>query len=237
MALLEHFLLTNFNVVREDHDRDASGAPVLTGEWLEHRFDLFERFCLPSVAGQSASDFTWLVRWDEDGMPEDHRARLRDHAAALPAMALVPGDRAFWVEIARRVGGARRRVLTSRLDNDDALHRDALATLRDAVGERDLEFLNLPHGYCHRHPGGPTYRVDDWSSPFISLVETVDRTPPMTAVCVSHVEAARVAPVRQVGDYPAWVQVIHGRNLHNRLRGRPCPEPDLAGEFSVAPAP
>ena len=68
MSSFQHFLLTNFNVRLPKFSQDGNGLSVLTEEWLEHRLMLFERFCLPSVLGQTNLGFTWLVRYD-DTMP------------------------------------------------------------------------------------------------------------------------------------------------------------------------
>jgi hypothetical protein len=227
---MRHYLLTNFNVRREDvgarPDRD----------WLEHRFGLFERFCLPSVAGQTCSDFTWLVRWDESGMPDEYAARLREHEAALPQLRLVPEELAFHVAVRRDLEGPVR-LLTTRLDNDDALRRDAVALLQAEAREPGMEFLNLPLGYCLEHPGGRTCLSDEPSNHFLSLAEDVNGGAPQTAVCTSHHNAATLAPVRQVGEGPSWLRVVHGRNLVNAATGEPCQAPDLRGLFNVSPRP
>ena len=225
---LEHYLLTNFNVKRDDvgtrPDRD----------WLEDRFELFEHFCLPSVAGQTCKDFTWLIRWDDEGTPDEYRRRLLAHEAALPCLHLVPERRGFHVVIGERLDGGPCRLLTTRLDNDDALHRDAVALLQSEARGEGMEFLNLPRGYCLEHPAGRTMLSEQPRNPFISLAEDVRGETPRTAVCVSHHKAWQLAPIRQVGEGPSWVQVVHGRNLYNFPVGRPCDPPDLRGLFNIA---
>src|SRR5262249_1091214 len=49
----------------------------------------------------------------------------------------------------------------------------------------------------------------------------------------THEEAPQVAPVRQVDDRPGWLQVIHDRNISNRVRGRRAPATRLHEEFSL----
>ncbi|MFL5867164.1 MAG: glycosyltransferase [Thermoleophilaceae bacterium] len=225
---LEHYLLTNFNVKRDD----LACRPDL--DWLKNRFELFERYCLPSVAGQICRDFTWLIRWDDEGTPASQRDRLLAYAEALPLIRLVPERIAFHIAIARSLDGSPRRLLTTRLDNDDALHRDAVALLQREAGGEGMEFLNMPLGYCLEHPGGRTFLVEQPHNPFVSLAEDVNGASPRTAVCVSHHDAAALAPVRQVGAAPSWLQVIHGRNAANEAVGEPCDPPDLRGLFNVA---
>ncbi len=225
---LEHYLLTKFNVRRVEvgtrPDRD----------WLDHRFELFERYCLPSVAGQTCQDFTWLIRWDEEGMSDEHRRRLRAHETDLPNLRLVPERLSFQMVIGRSLKGWRRkRLLTTRLDNDDALGRDAVAVLQSEARGGRLEFLNLPLGYCLEHPSGRMTLTEQPHNPFISLAEDVRREAPHTAVCVNHHEAEELAPIRQVGAARSWLQVVHDRNLYNYAIGSPCEPPDLGSLFNV----
>ena len=77
-----HVIMTRFNVERpRRHD------PMrLDPDWLAGRFDLFEKYCLPSVAAQTARDFHWLVYFDA-GTPEPIRRRI---AACREVFPFVP---------------------------------------------------------------------------------------------------------------------------------------------------
>src|ERR1700730_13355201 len=59
MNRFRHLILTRFNVKIPEYDSPGT-------EWLEHRFGLFERFCLPSLQNQSNLDFDWLLFCDKD---------------------------------------------------------------------------------------------------------------------------------------------------------------------------
>jgi hypothetical protein len=55
----EHVLLTRFNVrYVEDPNAPSIGTDP---DWLARRFELFERYCLPSVIAQSAQNFSWII--------------------------------------------------------------------------------------------------------------------------------------------------------------------------------
>jgi len=239
MRQVEHFVLTNFNVRRDDCERDRDGrpvdrhgAPVRTREWLDERFVLFERFCLPSLVAQTCLDFTWLLGYDPMGIPPEHRRRLRAHETAFANLRLVPEPTSFRQAIADSPNPRTGRLLTTRLDSDDALHRSAIALLqRHATGD-DLEFLNLPLGYCHSYPDGRTRLLRHESNHFLSLAEN-GNAEPRTAVCANHNRAREVAPVRQIGHRPAWLQVIHRRNMQNSFEGEPCAPPNLREAFNV----
>ena len=168
---LHHFLLTNFNV-RLGWARDAHGGPVLTPEWMEHRWRLFEAFCLPSVRGQSTQSFQWLIRFDP-ATPEPHRRRFRQLTAEMTNVTPLWRAEPFSAAICNLLDRSAELLLTTRLDNDDGLHRTAMARIQVAVGDSAPEFLNFPSGFRLVLADGRLLRYTNHSNPFLSLVERV----------------------------------------------------------------
>jgi hypothetical protein len=232
MPRLEHFVMTNFNVYRTDTLRDKKGGEVRTPEWLEERFDLFERFCLPSIVAQTCQDFTWIVKYDGKGTPQKFINRLLEHEAAVPNMRLEPRAISFRMAIARILGERRCRLLTTRLDNDDAFHRTALERVQREAGDDGVEFLNFPFGYSLSYPEGEVRLFEYHSNPFVSLVEDYTGEEPLTACCTSSGQVSEVAPLRQLDPEPSWIQVVHGRNAVNILQGELCEPPALGEAFN-----
>jgi Putative rhamnosyl transferase len=219
---LAHLVLTRFNVrwIVGPHDTD----------WLAHRFDLFERYCLPSMRGQTEQGFRWLVFFDES-TPEPYRSRVErytDWPAFTPCFIGPPSSEVYDAAIAAHLDGAER-LLTTRLDNDDALARDAVERLQAAIRPGPREFLNFPDGYVwHR---GRLYAHSHPSNAFLSLSEPAAGF--RSAWADPHEEAARVAPVRQLPGEPAWLQVIHEHNVSNRVRGRRYPADRVRASFAL----
>jgi hypothetical protein len=164
-----HFLLTNFNV-RLGWAHDADGVPVLTPEWMEHRWQLFQAFCLPSVRGQSTRRFRWLVRFDP-ATPEPDRRRFRQLTAGMTNVTPLWRAEPFSTAICSQLDRSAGPLLTTRLDNDDCLHRTAMARIQAAAGDTAPEFLNFPSGFRLMLPDGQLYRYTDYSNPFLSFVE------------------------------------------------------------------
>lgn len=103
------------------------GIGVYDEQWFHHRLALFEAITLPSMASQTSREFTWLLVVDEQ-MPPPALARLRESIAVLPNTEILPVE--FKSSLAGAVAGWGRtraaqvgagHVLTSRLDDDDAL--------------------------------------------------------------------------------------------------------------------
>jgi hypothetical protein len=108
-------------------------------------------------------------------------------------------------------------LLTTRLDNDDGLHEDFAARVQDAQTLQRAEVLNGPVGIilC----GDRAYRQRHLSNAFISLSEPFSARKTIFEVQY-HIHADKFYPVRQLEPEPMWLQVIHGGNVSNRVRGR-----------------
>lgn len=128
MENFSHFLITRFNL--NLYERDKHAAPTRTARWLEHRFEVFERYCLPSVAAQTATDFRWLCLFDA-ATPEPYRR----HARTLP-----PPHRV----LPRRVSPLRGGVLYGRPDGVS----DRKPARYDPLGSRGGTRLHPPLTVC-----------------------------------------------------------------------------------------
>jgi hypothetical protein len=214
-----HLLLTRFNVPHERYARDKRGEATRTAEWLEHRFSLFERFCLPSVRGARGADFEWLVFFDA-ATPAAARERIARHA---DSGAFRPVFAAHFDELVERVRAAvpagTATLITSRLDNDDALARDTLAAVRRECRGQTLEFINPTTGYILS--SGVIHRARLPRNPFLSLIESRPDSAWRTVWGVSHDRAPEVGPMRDLRERPYWLQVVHERNLVNAWGDRP----------------
>ena len=219
-------LMTRFNLATPGREQPIR----LSRGWLERRFDLFERYCLPSVAAQTDRSFRWLI-WFDEATPAPWRARIATLCDIQPFEPIFTG--LFGAEGWRAGLGdldPASRLLTVRLDNDDALACDFVERLRQAALPRQApRFFNFTHGLVRC--GGALYALDHGSNAFIARLERAGTAE--TVMTVPHMAAATRAPVEQIGGAPAWMQLVHGRNVSNRIRGRRiCPSEALSGRWS-----
>ena len=228
---ISHFLLTRFNLLL--WKKDKRGNAVRTVGWLEHRFALFERYCLPSVIGQSCRDFEWIVLFDSR-TPERFRERIKALQARCPQLVPVfvePENGRYFAQIfrdevagrlaLRRSAGAAEdeRVLTTYLDNDDALHPGFVEDLqRRAAALPDGTFVTYTHGYQFYTDYDYMLRIRYPNNHFISVVENGDAAALKTVYGYgSHYYLDRIKGVRieRVKDLPLWCEVIHEKNMSN----------------------
>lgn len=217
---LQHFLLTRFNILL--WQKDKQGRPVRTTGWLEHRFALFERFCLPSVMAQTCRDFEWIVLFDSM-TPERYRSRIDGYREACPQLTPVfvePGDGRHFARIFREQAMARLRagrVLTTYLDNDDALHVGFVEDLQGRASQAcDGTFFYYDDGYQYYADDRYLLRIHYPRNHFVSVVEGRDAFRGIFGYG-SHYYIDTIGGVRieHVRDLPMWCEVVHGKNMVN----------------------
>ncbi|VTZ25404.1 putative rhamnosyl transferase [Methylocella tundrae] len=215
---VKHFLLTRFNVAAPGREE----AIRLRPGWLDGRFNLFSEYCLPSVSAQTRQDFEWIVFFD-DQTPEKYRRLIFELQGVYPFRA----EFTAFFEMNKIVpqlvsaGEGAEWLLTTRLDSDDILAVDHMARLRDVVSLRRPRVINFSDGLILSIADAQPrlYSVRDDANPFASLMETMGRDV-RTIWGEKHVDIERLAPIEQVGGAPAWMQIVHGANVSNRIKGR-----------------
>ncbi|WAT17036.1 glycosyltransferase [Aurantiacibacter sp. MUD11] len=231
MSQTVHILLTRFNVATQGREAPIRNAPG----WLQRRFDLFERYCLPSLEAQTTKNFSWLIYFDSK-TPDQFRERIeRDRQifdfeprfVSLFSVADVVND------LRQLLAKDVDLLLTTRLDNDDAVSRDFIERIHRAGAEAaDGTVLNFTNGLAMR--SGAIYSARDQSNPFTTLVER-EPTAPKTIWSAQHHQLSCKWNIVQVDAPPTWLQVIHGENVTNRVKGRMLSPQVLHQRFSIAP--
>ncbi len=216
---IQHFILTRFNLrlsgLSHNLESDKFGAKVDRDQWLEHRFELFERFCLPSMVAQKNQDFRWLLFFDEAtaGPFRDRIERARTSCQQIQAFYIKGTNIHDYVM--DQVDAVTSVLITTRMDNDDAFHEDALRVIRNQVGSGDRDLcVNLRYGL--ELTGTEAEVISHKYNPFSSLIEARKERGFVTIFGSSHSKTRRLAPVRQIYSTPYWLRVIHDRNITNR---------------------
>lgn len=232
----KHFIITRFNVNIHPEEYELR----LNDTWLFERFDFFSRFCLPSIVAQDEQNFEWIILFDEQ-TPEKFMKMIRvfekyknikpvycaDFSTVMPRVKHYIAEAAEGYDY----------ILTTRLDNDDALSRKFVSTLHRVVGDvlnksdRSTEelYINFPHGY--QYCNGAVYDFVDLTNAFVSLLES-NRTL-HTVYWVDHPAIYDKAPVAQVETYPIYLQNVHEGNVYNYIRGDKVGGPELLTDFNL----
>lgn len=211
-----HILFTRFNVPSGGREKKFRAD----SDWLENRFDLFDDYCFPSVVSQTMQDFKWLVFFDIETPPE-YKDKIQKYSGRYENFipVYVPEWNAGVINnaVLSVLPNSAAWLLTTRLDNDDALHMDFMKELRSQTFKGN-EFFNFKNGFTFSN--GVGYRHQHLSNAFLSFVEALDESIEISGVWKwQHVEVIEKFDVNQIYMEYAWLQLIHGGNISNKVRG------------------
>lgn len=241
---LQHFILTRFNILLWNKAKD--GKKVRTTKWLEHRFSLFEKYCLPSIKSQTCQDFEWIMLFDSM-TPDSFKVRITEYQKECPQLSAVfvePENgwcfaEIFRTEIVNRL--CSKRVVSTYLDNDDALSVRFVEDLQQRVCSlSDGTFVFYDEGYQYYTEEYYMMQIDFPRNHFVSVVEEGN---PTTLKGIfgygSHyyINKVKGAKIEHIKCLPMWCEVVHEKNVMNDakyLRSRMvCDEDLLRREFAI----
>jgi hypothetical protein len=200
-----HLVMTRFNVqISEDSTTHLDEA------WLRRRMGLFQQFTAPSVCGGIGSDSVWLLLVN-DRSPTWLVEQLHQQCPSAEILSLTGtwDSRKLRDELKNRGWGGGT---TTRVDSDDVLLKGFFGELGVSVRRRGTGVHTFPIGY--QLVGGRFYWRCYVQNPFISLHGDASRT----VFDLRHWDL-RGERVHRVSYEPRWLQVIHGENLANEVRG------------------
>lgn len=212
----QHFVITRFNLRLFAFDKNRQ--KTLSDEWLSHRFDLFERYCLSSMAAQTSADFTWFVFLDES-TPEAYRQRMEAAKRECPQLRpcyIQGGD--IYPHLMAQVDADTEVLITTRIDNDDSFRDDALAIVRSHVPFAKTRLcINFRYGFsCD---GSRAEVFSQKYNPFSSLIERRIGGNFVTIFATGHGKIHEIAEVKQITTGPHWLMLVHDRNVANKMPG------------------
>ncbi len=211
---LDHVLLTRFNL-------PTPGAESLIRAregWLRRRVELFEKFCVPSVRAQTNRNFHWIVYFDPQSPAWllERNARFAAEGLFVPVYRESVSPEQLVGDLRAVTGGTGSVLITTNLDNDDGIAVDFVDRIQNCTptGTRDAVYLGRglilsPHDLHLR---------TDRHNAFCSVREGWDA--PGTCWLDWHDLLHRHMPVTILAGEPGWLQVVHGTNVSNRVRGR-----------------
>lgn len=210
-----HLVLTRFSV-RFGHDQ-----PAPEEDWLTYRWAFFRDAAASSLAHQSVKNSRWLVFFDAS-TPNWLRAEIEVLRPGLSEPVFLDEPWSYSV-LQRAVEELIQApcLITTRLDSDDAVAVRFIEQIQADLGHQYGQYINLMHGVWVER-SGQLFRFDYLENPFISCVEKrAESHPPRTVFQSFQHGASRkhASIINVVTPDPMWMQVIHGSNLMNEVRG------------------
>ena len=238
--LFSHFLITQFNLRNFPTSSFEDNKQWI--EWTRERIQLFKTYCLPSILNQTEKNFTWLIFFDTKTPSEFEQFVNGISKHSCIEICYCPGSEGFQDdylnEIQLRIRKETKWIITTRLDNDDILHKDAVKLIQQNFIEKDKFLISLASGYAMDVRQNILAHYFYPMSPFISLTEKA--SPKIIGIFSkshTHWSSLRLflwkeiyfeyinkshRQSRFILKHPLWIQIVHGKNLSNSFyRGLP----------------
>jgi hypothetical protein len=224
MEKIKHFVITLFNLRLWEVDK--KNVTTRSEDWLDKRFELFETFCLPSFIAQTRKDFQWLCLFDAE-TPEAYLSRITNYKQSCPQFFPIffrGEENKEWRDhlkkyILTQLQG-EEFVLTTKCDNDDAIHSEMIATLQDAFcKEKKIGLYSLLDGMQYFPCRNVILKMRYPHNHFLTLAERIDSDFKMIVWC-KHAKARKIYKdsLIDLKTTPLWIEVVHDKNVNNDLR-------------------
>lgn len=212
LAPLKHFLFTNF------------GVGITDELWLNYRLDIFINTAIPSIIAQSNQNFEWHIFID-GRILGCHRVKLENVKRRLDNLHIheVFDYSRISREITRITSASDcKTLLTSRLDDDDCLHVEAIDFIQKSAKisliSSEVAIIALKNGIEYL-PTDKIARPTAYESLALGLT-LADRSTDSTKRCINHyahhmiIETLKKQGVKAdyVGierDFPLYIYTKH----------------------------
>ncbi len=220
--MFKHYLITRFNLKNPDWSETKNKELLLTEDWMTHRLDLFQNFCLPGVLSQTNKAFTWLIYFDTSTDPKfkskidkllsGHDFIRHFYIEGMPEFN--PSIVSFIEDDAQKADF----IISSRLDNDDCIHRNLIAEIQKQFNQQDFMAIDVVKGYSMQI--SPEYRLgkkEHVYNPFLSLIEAKQNF--QTIWKTDHNLWKKEERIIKIKDKRLWLSIIHNKNKVNEFDG------------------
>jgi hypothetical protein len=247
-----HFIITQFNL--RNFPKSNHGDFESWIQWTRKRIILFKEYCLPSIINQSSKAFNWLIYFDAETPSEFNEFIKELSSFSFIEICYCKGiedfNQNYIEEVKQRTGPDLKWVLTTRIDNDDCLHKDAIMTIQESLIMRHNFLISLASGYILNINDRTLSHYYYPMSPFITLIEANNKD--LKGVFEKgHTKwddlrmfifkeiwfeycNKKARKSRFILKRPLWLQIYHGENVSNSFyRGLPVVKNKNLKDFSI----
>jgi hypothetical protein len=231
MTKFEHYILTIFNVQIGWRILGLKKIPSKKPDdnWMWHRINLFEKYCFPSILKQTNQNFRWIVLFDKDTKP-CFKEKIEGYKEKMPNFCPYFIEGKFkhgykfnkFVDAIEEFSRKPEFLITTRLDCDDACHRDFIEIIQNNFQEKN-EVLAPTDGHLFLEDGDnyKSYISKRWRYPrtvFITVIDKVGVNMQQVRNCYTcHHSFFKENTDRLIHpEEPIYLMVVHDKNLSNR---------------------
>ena len=247
-----HFIITQFNL--RNFPKSNHGDLENWIQWTRKRIVLFKEYCLPSIINQSYKAFNWLIYFDKETPFEFNEFIKELGSFSFINICYCKGiedfNQSYIEDVKKRIGHNVKWVLTTRIDNDDCLHKDAIMTIQESFVMRHNFLISLASGYILNIKDRTLSHYYYPMSPFITLIEANNNDLKgvfekghtkwddlhmyiFKEIWLEYFNK-KARNSRFILNKPLWIQIVHGENVSNSFyRGLPVIRQKDLKDFSI----
>lgn len=218
--MFKHYIITRFNLRAKEWQFTKNSTKVLDDNWLKNRFELFEKYCLPSLISQTNKNFEWVIYFDTE-TPAFYKDKIESYRQQLPNLVpvFVENMEFFLPSIQEHIKNNNQEyVITTRLDNDDCVSKYFVDEIQKNFSKQEYEALDFVDGYSLQiSPDFKLGKKRHLYNPFISLVEKKQNSASVWSR--SHTSWKRETKIKRIFDNRIWMVIIHQENKVNEFDG------------------
>lgn len=220
--MFNHLLVTRFNLRNPEWDVTKNNEKLLTNDWMEERMWFFENFCFPTILAQTNQNFVWLLYFDIT-TSDKFKTRISELIQNQLNFKVfyIDGMPQFYDEFKKYISAIPNKnpyLITSRIDNDDSVHKDFINEIQLQFKQQDYLVLDIIKGYSLQiRPTVMLGKKEHIFNPFMSLIEKNDD--PRTIWYYHHNMWKKETRIKQVNHKRLWIAVIHEKNKVNNFNG------------------
>lgn len=221
---VKHYLLTEYNL---DYSAFTDQSYICDEEWHTYRNKIFEDYCIPSVESQSNQNFEWAIFFNEDKRKKYQLFlnRIQNKVNNIIFFFVSPTE--SHVDLFSQYISSKNiegYLLTTRMDNDDCISTNFVESIHkkffelNSAGKADDLIINVGNGYQYEFvfPFRKAMIYDYDFSPFVTHVYKLNGNIETVLNHPHHLWENHSVSV-ELSSEENWIQLIHGKNLANRV--------------------
>lgn len=217
----KHYLVTRFNL-RVHYGcklRNPENNPMLRifdEDYLEERFNIFEKYTLPSIKNQINQNFTWIVLFHKN-TPNAFIKRINElkKIYEFDDYYFDDGEEFTSLNFCTK-NDDYDFFITSRVDNDDMLEKTFIKRIQD-FADNNLRkcIISFPHGEKLDLRTNKKYHYIRKDNPFCSLISHKGTS--ILRYNHSKILENNNDVIFFETEHPMWTATIHESNVNNQI--------------------
>ncbi len=221
--LYKHFVITRFNI-RANYGcklKNPDNNPmlrILDEDYLEERFNIFEKYTMQSMKKQTNQNFTWLILFHKR-TPDKFKQKIQQLKKELNFEDLYFDDenKFDFLDYCNNQEEETEWFITTRIDNDDMFAKDYINKIQEYANENlHTSILSFERGIKYDLNSKKIYEYERKDNHFLSMIGTKEE-------CILQYNHAKIfnsekEVVMLNSDKPMWTEIIHESNVINRIK-------------------